>query len=109
MKKLICLLTYTPKNLYGKGEKMHLLSANHSKVLLTKLPPLWPPHEMKQLKRPNLFGFARERKIQEGKTLAKHHNTQKWANTKRGAMSKFPWQVPSNKWMIDKFPKKECG
>jgi hypothetical protein len=32
---------------------------------------------MKQLKRPNLFGFAREGKIQEGKTLAKLHNTQK--------------------------------
>lgn len=89
---------------------MHLLSVNRNKFLhLPKLPPLQPPHEMKQFKRPNLLGSVRERKIQEKKTLAKHHNTQKWTNTKRGVMSKLPWQVPSNEWMLDKFPKRDVA
>jgi hypothetical protein len=65
---------------------MHLLNADLNKNFL--LPK--PPHEMEQLKRPNLLGSAREGKIQ-GKTLAEHHNTQKWTNTKKDAMSKLSW------------------
>jgi hypothetical protein len=37
-------------------EEMHLLCVDHGKVLpLVESPLLWPPCEMKELKRPNLF------------------------------------------------------
>jgi hypothetical protein len=28
---------------------------------------------------------------------------------KEGAMSKLPWQVPSNEWMLNKFPKRDVA
>jgi hypothetical protein len=31
---------------------------------------------------------VREEKTQEGKTPKKHHNTQKWASTKKGLVNK---------------------
>jgi len=50
---------------------------------------------------------TKEWKPQEGETLIGHHNTQKWASTKRGLMSKSPWHMPSKEWMTNRSPKKE--
>jgi hypothetical protein len=33
---------------------------------------------------------VREEKTQEGKTPIEHHNTQKWASTKKGLVNKRP-------------------
>jgi hypothetical protein len=50
---------------------------------------------------------ASEGKTQEAKTLIEDHNTQKWASTKRGIMSKLPGHMPSKEWMINKFLKRK--
>jgi hypothetical protein len=40
------------------GENLGPLGANRGKALpLPKPPPSWPPHEMKQLEKPNLLGW----------------------------------------------------
>jgi hypothetical protein len=49
---------YKHPKIYVAWGKNKSLGANHGKALpLLKSPPSWPPHEMKQLKKPNLLGW----------------------------------------------------
>jgi len=45
--------------------------------------------------------LVNEKKMKDGKTLAKHCSARKWAKAKRDLVNGSPWCMPTKEWMID--------